>query len=428
MSRIVLHSDANSYFASVEYLYAPSLRGKPMAVCGSVDDRHGIVLAKSEMAKKNGVKTGMAIWQAKQVCPKLEVVPPDYELYMYFGRKLRHIYEDYTNQVEPFGPDECWLDISQRGRDIWEGERIAQEIRQMVKSELGITVSIGVSFNKVFAKLGSDYKKPDAVTVISEDNYRQLVWPLPVSELIYVGPRTTAKLIKLNITTIGQLANADISILEQRFGKNGVMLKVFAMGLDRSLVRPVDEEEMVKSVGNSTTPPHDICSVHEGKAIVYLLVESVAERLRTLGFKAKLVSVFARGTDLFTRGCQITLQAATDGTAQIAEAAIGLFMERFARELPFRSMGVSCGRLVPADAPVQLDLFGDAEKRLRAENLDRALDSLRYRYGHTVIRRGIVLEDREYARVNPASQTIHPVAFLREDGVRYDKPGSAKSG
>ena len=213
LSRIVLHSDANSYYASVECLYTPSLRGKPMAVCGSVDDRHGIVLAKSEMAKKNGVKTGMAIWQAKQVCPKLEVVPPDYELYMYFSRKLRHIYEDYTNQVEPFGLDECWLDISQRGRGIWEGEWIAQEIRQRMKSELGITVSIGVSFNKVFAKLGSDYKKPDAVTVISEDNYRQIIWPLPVSELIYVGPRTTAKLIKLNITTIGQLANADISIL-----------------------------------------------------------------------------------------------------------------------------------------------------------------------------------------------------------------------
>ena len=422
MERIVLHSDANSYYASVECLYTPSLRGKPMAVCGSVDDRHGIVLAKSEAAKKNGVKTGMAIWQARQVCPKLEVVPPDYDLYMHFSRKLRHIYEEYTNQVEPFGLDECWLDISHPNRSIHDGEQIAQQIRQRVKDELGLTVSIGVSFNKVFAKLGSDYKKPDAVTVISKDNYRELVWPLPVSDLIYVGPRTTAKLMKFNVTTIGQLANTDIGILEQRFGKNGIMLKAFAMGLDQSLVRPVDEEEMVKSVGNSTTPPHDISSVHEGKAILYLLVESVAERLRALGFKAKQVSISARGTDLLTHGCQRTLQAATDGTAQIADAAIGLFVERFTRDIPFRSMGVSCGRLVPADSPVQLDLFGDAEKRHRAEQLDRALDSLRYRFGHKIVRRGIVFEDSEFARVNPAGQTIHPVAFLKEDGVRYDKP------
>ena len=427
MSRVVLHSDANSFYASVECLYTPSLRGKPMSVCGSADDRHGIVLASSREAKKYGVKTGMAIWQAKQVCPELSVVPPDYELYVHFSRKLRRIYEDYTNRVEPFGLDECWLGLCESGGDIRDGERIADEIRQRVKGELGITVSVGVSFNKVFAKLGSDYKKPDAVTVISQENFKEIAWPLPASDLIYVGPRTTKKLLRLNITTIGQLANADTGILEYHFGKNGIMLKAFALGLDRSAVRPVDESEMIKSVGNSTTPPHDISSVREGKAILYLLVESVAERLRSLGFKAKQVAISARGTDLISHGCQRTLQAATDGTAQIADAAIHLFEERFARDMPFRSMGVSCGRLVPADVPVQLDLFGDAQKRLRAEKLDRTLDSLRYRFGHTVIRRGIVLEDHEYARVNPAGQTIHPVAFLREDGVRYDKPGSAQS-
>lgn len=193
-SRIILHSDANSYYASVECLYTPALRGKAIAVCGSVDDRHGIVLAKSEAAKRNGVETGMAIWQAKQTCPQLECIPPDYELYMYFSQKLKALYASYTNQVEPFGLDECWLDISAPGRSIEDGAQIAQAIRQRVKDELGITVSIGVSYNKVFAKLGSDYKKPDAVTCISEENFREIVWPLPVSDLIYVGPRTASKL------------------------------------------------------------------------------------------------------------------------------------------------------------------------------------------------------------------------------------------
>lgn len=421
MSRIILHSDANSYYASVECLYTPALRGKPVAVCGSVDDRHGIVLAKSDAAKKCGVKTGMAIWQAKQVCPKLECVQPDYDLYMYFSHKMQSLYHCYTNQVEPFGLDECWLEISAPGREICDGEQIAQEIRQRVKEELGITVSIGVSFNKVFAKLGSDYKKPDAVTVISEENFREVVWPLPVSDLIYVGPRTAGKLMKFGIYTIGDLAQIDSGVLEYKLGKNGIMLKAFALGLDCSPVRPVDADDLIKSVGNSTTPPHDIRTVEEAKAIIYLLAESVAERLRALGFKSRQVSVAARGTDLISRACQMTLDA-TDSTAQIARAAKALFDARFAHSLPYRSMGVSCGRLVPFDAPVQMDLLGTAEQRMREERLDRALDSLRYRFGHTIIRRGVVLADPDFARVDPAGQVIHPIGFLKEGSVRYDRP------
>ncbi len=425
MERVILHSDANSYYASVECLYTPRLRGKAMAVCGSADDRHGIVLAKSERAKRCGVKTGMAIWQARQLCPDLECVPPDFDLYLYFSRKLRRIYEDYTGYVESFGLDECWLDLSQLGMNLREGERIAQQIRKRVREELGITVSIGVSFNKVFAKLGSDYKKPDAVTVISEENYRDVVWPLPANELIYVGPQTAKKLGRMGISTIGQLANAGLKTLEYRLGKSGMMLKAFAMGLDSSPVRSADAEEIIKSVGNSATPPHDIRTLQEAKAMLYLLTESVAERLRSLGFKARQVSVSARGCDLLTQSCQRTLREATDGTRQIAEAAIALFEERYAKGLPYRSMGVSCGRLVPAGAPVQTDMFGETEKQLREERLDRALDSLRYRFGHTVVRRGIVLTDREFARVNPAGQIIHPTAFLREGSVKYDRPAQS---
>ena len=422
MSRVILHSDANSYYASVECLYTPALRGRAAAVCGSADDRHGIVLAKSEAAKKCGVKTGMAIWQAKQACPQLECVQPDYDLYIYFSRKLRALYESYTDRVEPFGLDECWLDVSSPGRGMGEGERIAGEIRQRVKAELGITVSIGVSFNKVFAKLGSDYQKPDAVTVISEKNYREIAWPLPVSDLIYAGPRTAQKLAKLGIYTIGGLAGADSRMLEYKLGKNGVMLKAFAMGLDCSAVKPADADETIKSVGNSTTPPHDIRTAEEAKAILYLLVESVGERLRALGFKARQVSVAARGTDLISRSCQTALDAPTDSTARLARAAKALFDSRFPNSLPLRSMGVSCGRLAPCNAPVQMDLLGDAGKQLREERLDRALDGLRYRFGHTVIRRGIVLGDGDFARVDPAAQVIHPAAFLKEGSVKYDSP------
>lgn len=422
MPRVILHADANSYYASVECLYTPALRGRPMAVCGSVDERHGIVLAKSEPAKKAGVKTGMAIWQAKQVCPALQCVPPDYPLYMDFSQKLRRIYEDYTNRVEPFGLDECWLDLSQPGRDIRDGEQTAHEIRQRVKAELGITVSLGVSFNKVFAKLGSDYRKPDAVTVIDEANYPSIVWPLPVSDLLYAGPRTTAKLRRYGVETIGDLAKMDAELLETKLGKNGIMLKAFAMGLDRSAVKASDAGEIIQSVGNSTTPPHDIRTPEEAKAIIYLLTESVGQRLRALGFRAKQISVLARGTDLISRSCQKTLDAATGSTARIAQEANALFAQRLCPGLPYRSMGISCGRLSPWNAPVQLDMLGVAERQRRQERLDRALDSLRYRFGHTIIRRGIVLEDAGFARVNPAEQVIHPTAFLQEGSVKYDSP------
>lgn len=422
MSRVILHVDANSYYASVECLYTPALRGKPMAVCGSVDDRHGIVLAKSEAAKKTGVKTGMAIWQAKKNCPGLVCVPPDYDLYMAFSQKLRRIYEGYTDRVEAFGLDECWLDISAPGKDRTSGERVAHEIREKIKAEMGITVSVGVSFNKVLAKLGSDYRKPDAVTVIHEGNLEQIVWPLPVSELLYVGPRTAAKLSRYGIVTIGDLARADTKLLEYKLGKNGLMLKAFALGLDCSPVRRADDDEIIKSVGNSTTPPHDIRTPEEAKAILYLLVESVGQRLRALGFKAKQVSVSARGTDLISRSCQHVLGAATDSTARLAQEAGALFAQRFCHGFPYRSMGVSCGQLCPWDSPVQLDLLGDAACQLRQERLDRALDGLRYRFGHTMIRRGVVLEDADFARVNPAGQIIHPTAFLKEGSVRYDSP------
>ena len=423
MDRVILHSDANSFYASVECAKNPSIRDKPVAVCGDPEARHGIVLTKNEHAKKFGIKTGEAIWQAKKKCPQLLIVPPDYPTYVEFSRRMRVIYESYTDKVEAFGLDENWLDVSQPSYTIADGVRIADEIRERVKKELGITVSVGVSFNKVFAKLGSDYKKPDAVTVISEENFKQIVWPLPVSDLIYVGPHTTVKLMNMGILTIGQLANTDTETLRRRFGVNGVMLKAFSMGLDHSRVMQSDEKEVIKSIGNSSTPPHDIKNTTEAKSMIYVLSESVAARLRENGFRAKCVSISVRDTELKCAGCQRTLMRPTRLSGDIAKAAFEMFLERYASFLPLRSMGVSCTGFVRDDAPEQLDIFGECMKAHREEELEEAIDGLRGRFGHQVVRRGIVMFDSAFSEINPKEeQTIHPVAFLRDQSLQYKAP------
>lgn len=423
MERVILHSDANSFYASVECARNPAIRDKPVAVCGDPEARHGIVLTKNEHAKKFGIKTGEAIWQAKNKCPQLVIVPPDYQKYVSVSREMRKIYESYTDKVEAFGLDENWLDVSQPGFTIKDGEHIAHEIRERVKKQLDITVSVGVSFNKVFAKLGSDYKKPDAVTVITQENFEKIVWPLPVSDLIYVGPHTTVKLMNMGILTIGQLANTDTETLRRRFGVNGVMLKAFSMGLDNSRVMQSDEKEVIKSIGNSATPPRDIKNINEVKSMIYVLSESVAARLRENGFRAKCVSLSVRDTDLKCAGCQRTLVRPTRLSGDIAHAAFDLFCQRYTAFLPLRSMGVSCSSLIRADAPEQLDIFGECMKAHRDEDLEEAIDGLRGRFGHQVVRRGIVMFDSAFSEINPKEeQTIHPVAFLRDESLKYKSP------
>ena len=215
--RVILHSDMNSFYASVEMMLDPSLKGKAVAVCGATEDRHGIVLAKSELAKKAGVKTGMVNWEAKQRCPGLILVPPQYDQYLKYSKLAHQIYYRYTDLVEPFGMDECWLDLTGSGA-YGTGMEIAQKIRTACREELGLTVSIGVSFNKIFAKLGSDLKKPDAVTQITKEDFREKVWPLAAAELIYVGRATEAKLARYGVHTIGELAAIPPEILQKWFG------------------------------------------------------------------------------------------------------------------------------------------------------------------------------------------------------------------
>lgn len=409
MSRVVLHADANSYYAAIECLYTPSIRNFPVAVCGDPEARHGIVLTKNQHAKKFGVQTGEAIWQAKQKCPKLVVVPPDYELYLRYTKMLRGIFSDYSDKIEPFGLDESWIGLSESKMSMQEGKDIADELRDRVRNELGITLSVGVSFNKIFAKLGSDYKKPDATTVFTEDNYREKVWPLAVSDLLFVGPATTKKLRDYGIKTIGELAMADLDMLTHRFGKVGAMLQGYALGQDHSPVCPDELDVPVKSVGNSTTAPHDIATMDDAKCIFHLLAESVGTRLREHGFKSRCISISVRTPDLISNTCQRTIKPATNLTGEIAGTALSLFVERYAHRMPFRSVGIHCQDLMPETAPEQIDFFGDHEKRDRLLMLDRSIDNLKARFGPNTVHRGIVLADTLFRKVQPEDH-IRPAA------------------
>ena len=412
VERVILHCDANSFYASVECLYRPEIREKPVAVSGDPQARHGIILTKNNIAKKYGVKTGEAIWQAKQKCPDLVCVPPDFPLYSRFSAKMRRIYEEYSPRVESFALDECWVDLSAPGFSFERGVRTAHEIRCRIREELGITVSVGVADNKVFAKLGSDMKKPDAVTALPPSSYAQKVHPLPVEELLFVGPATRRKLRSIGVLTIGDLARYDAGLLRFHLGRNGLLLKTYAAGQDTSPVMTVDHRTAVKSVGNSTTPPHDLRTMDDARCIYYLLAESVAARLRQGGFRARCVSISARSTDLVTRSCQMRLDRPSNLAGEIAAAALSLFEGRFAREFPFRSVGLSCSMLTPDDMPIQLDFTGDEERRVHLETLERSIDDLRRRYGHQIVRRGVMLMDADCAKINPVEEhTIHPVPF-----------------
>ena len=283
--RVILHSDCNGFYASVECLHHPEIRNNPVAVSGDAENRHGIILAKNEIAKKYNIKTGEAIWQAKQKCPDLITVPPHFDLYKRFSKMARRIYSEYTDKIEPFGLDEAWLDVTDNKN--MSGKEIALEINRRIKQELGITVSIGVSFNKIFAKFGSDYKKPDAITEITRENYRDIVWNCPAKDLLYVGRATGRKLESIGIYTIGDIATADVTLLRSYLGKWGYLIYGFANGYDSSPVAHMNENSEVKSIGNSTTTPKDMVTFNDVKQVIFVLCDSVCRRMREQGFMAK---------------------------------------------------------------------------------------------------------------------------------------------
>ena len=320
-----MHVDQNCFYASVEMQRHPELRDKPLAVCGSQEERHGIVLTANYLAKPYGVKTGMAIWQARQRCPNLVILPPDMDEYIRFSRMARDIYEDYTDQIEPFGLDESWLDVTGSVGLFGDPMSIAREISGRIKFELGITASIGVSDNKITAKLGSDYKKPDAITRIEADNYKEIAYPLPVEDLLYVGPATSRKLRAIGIRTIGRLAECPVDVLVRRLGKMGAVLHTFANGRDVSPVQRSDHIPNIKSVGNSATTPRDLETEADVKLMLYLLAESVCARMRELVSRCTVVEIYVRDTQLNSIVRQRKLQAPSCSSQELAETGLDIF-------------------------------------------------------------------------------------------------------
>jgi len=408
--RCILHIDMNNFFATVECRGREDLMGKPVAVGGDAEARHGIILAKNYEAKSYGVCTGESILEARRKCPQLVILPPHYDEYVRVSRAARRIYSDYTDLIESFGIDECWIDVSDSEYLFGGGVKIADEIRERIKRELGVTVSIGVSFNKIFAKLGSDYKKPDATTLISRENFKALVWPLPAEELLFVGRSTKRRLNTLGIFSIGELANADSDLLSRFLGKNGLMLKNFALGRDSAPVLQKDTFYAVKSVGNSTTTPRDISTLREAEIVFAVLCESVAVRLRREEKKCRTVSISVRSSDLSWCSKQCRVEP-TYSEREIYRAAMELYGSLKSGGA-VRSLGV-CGSDLCPERDEQISIFdGETVGRARLEMLEKTADSIRSRFGKYAIRRGLMLEDTTLSGFAPyEDHTVHPIAL-----------------
>ena len=413
MARHILHVDQNCFYASVEMQRHPELRDKPLAVCGSQEERHGIVLTANYLAKPYGVKTGMAIWQARQKCPNLVILPPDMDEYIRFSRMAREIYEDYTDQIEPFGLDESWLDVTGSVGLFGDPMSIAREISGRIKFELGITASIGVSDNKITAKLGCDYKKPDAITRIVADNYKEIAYPLPVEDLLYVGPATSRKLRAIGIRTIGRLAECPVDVLVRRLGKMGAVLHTFANGRDVSPVQKSDHVPNIKSVGNSTTTPRDLETEADVKLMLYLLAESVCARMRELVSRCTVVEIYVRDTQLNSIVRQRKLQAPSCSSQELAETGLDIFRRNYRWDRPVRSIGLRGAGLVEAQGTVQLSLYTEDQKRDKWERIDTAVDHLRQRYGYMSVRRALMDSDPLLGHINVKDgHTVHPVGYF----------------
>ena len=390
MDRIILHCDCNSFFASVETALNPAYKGVPMAVCGSQEDRHGIVLAKNEEAKKYGIQTAETVFSAKKKCPSLVIASPHYDEYERFSKMVNSIYSDFTDKVEPFGIDESWLDVTASQRIFGSGEEIAEQIRQRVKNEIGITVSIGVSFNKVFAKLASDYKKPDAITVISRDNFKQIVYPLPASDLLYVGRKTAQELARIGVRTIGELAETTKDMLKHKFGKMGEMLYDYANGNDTSPVG-VDENHEVKSISNGFTFKHDLVSREDCRVGIDFLCEEIGAKLRKKSLKCNTVAISIKDTRLKTIQRQRQLKNASDISREISSVAYGILCDEWGESIPIRMLTVTASGLVESSAAfTQLDLFSDGEDLPRDKDKKReeTVDEIRRKFGNAAISSG----------------------------------------
>lgn len=381
MKRVILHADMNNCYASIETKLNPKLKGIPLAVCGRREDRHGIVLAKSQEAKELGVKTGEAIWQAQLKCPNLLIVPPNYDEYLKHSRWARDIYYDYSNQVEPYGIDECWLDVSGSIHLFGKGRDIAEEIRNRIKKELGITVSIGVSFNKIFAKLGSDMKKSDAVTEIAREDFKEKIWNLPVEELLGVGKASKKKLNRLMIFTIGDLARGDPDLIRMKLGINGVHLWNYANGRDYSSVTDRDYRDPVKSVGRGITTTEDLENNLEVYRVFRELSFGVSKALRSYGYLAGGIQISVKNNNLFSKQYQRQISYPSLSSTILAEEAYDLFLEKYSWESPIRALTIRAINLIGEKSGSQLSFYEDYSKLIKREKVDYAFFKIRERFG-----------------------------------------------
>ncbi len=413
MDRFILHIDANCFFASVETAYNPRLALLPIAVCGDKDARHGIILTANYNAKRTfGIKTGEQIASALAKCPQLVTIKTNPDRYLRHSELMREILSDYSNNIEPFGCDEAWLDISEIATSFSDAKAIAYEISQRIKRELHITVSIGVSFCKVFAKFASDYKKPDAITVIDRENYKDIVWNSPCDSLIYVGRATKAKLASRGVFTIGDIARTKPEQLKSWLGKNGLLLHCFATGQDLSVVRKASAIQQVKSIGNSTTAVRDLICDEDVKRIFFVLADSVARRLREKSLSGNVVTIWLRRRDLTSFTHRRTLPEAIDTAFDIADVALSLFHECYTLndDEPLRSIGINVSNVSDYKPTSQISLFPDEDKSQRRRSLELAMDNVRADYGYYSICRASLLADKALTHFDPKSEhTLHPV-------------------
>lgn len=389
--RIILHCDLNNFFASVSLLFNPTLADMPVAVCGDTENRHGIVLAKNEIAKKFNVKTAEPIFEAKRKCAQLVTLPPIYDEYERYSRKAQEIYARYTDLVEPFGIDECWLDVTGSTLLFGSGEEIANKIRRDIKRELGITISVGVSFNKVFAKLGSDLKKPDAVTVITKENFKEKLWGLPISDLLFVGKNTVVKLNSIGVKTIGDITLCDEQTLNRLLGKNGVDIKRHALGEDNSPVTPVTEDTRPKSVGKSVTCGRDFTENEQVWKAFLEFSEIISDTLRRHSLYASGVQVHIRTSSLVVREFSRTHKTSTNSALMLARRGFELFCENYNFAEPLRSVGLRAIGLKTEETGVQQDIFGDSELETQNERVEDSIYNVRKKFGNSAIKRGRIV-------------------------------------
>lgn len=396
MDRTILHCDCNGFFASVECILHPEYKNVPMAVCGSPENRHGIILAKNEQAKKYGIQTAETIWQAKRKCPGLVLAPPHHEEYEKYSVQINEVYQRYTDLVEPFGIDESWLDVTGSQTLFGSGAQIADELRSVIQRETGLTVSVGVSFNKIFAKLGSDYKKPDATTVINRENWKRILFPLPVTAMLFVGRSAGETLGKLGIHTIGELAESERGLLISRLGKAGGLLHDYANGLDDSPVKNCHDKREIKSVGNGMTFKRDLTGMNDIRVGVTTLADSVARRMRRHGVKCRVVQITIRNPSFKTITRQKTLKTPTHLAKELADASMELIQSNWNLNAPIRMLTITGSNLVSDGFPCeQLSLFdtGDCKQRKKQEQLENALDSIRSKFGNGSVAFGGILKN-----------------------------------